>query len=914
MSSSEPLSILENPDVSIALGKLIIAITSANSEAEVYATVASHLPDLLPILRTSITLLTEDGQALEVYSLNGTVGVIPRGQKIPCEGTGAGLAIRTRQPQLHWANPQSSLLDIAQLSQDGIAFFTCVPLVIHDQAIGTLSAAFSDPHLAGDQLLNLFTQISALISTNLERQILLKQTQVAMEGYRSQAEQLQVLNEIARQLSAAISNEEVFDAIAKAIKQIIPVERVSYAVLVPELQEFRIFRFSGDAYLPTDIVLPQEQSGLGYIFDQGKPYFYADLSQSGFLEHAMLLEAGLKCGWSVPVQVEGDIVGILNAASSKKIKDGNQLLSILTTLAELMGSTFERIHLQDQAAAVLRDNEVQVRTFIDNSPLLLLALNAEGLIHRVSHFGASQLGYSVDHLVGHLFTILYPDGDKADTQSYLQTLSQLEIGEIHSREAQIVKADGTLIWTRQNARKVKDPQGMSQLLLACEDITTVRSLTDQLDFMAYHDALTALPNQALFRNTLVKLLADAASDQNPFAMLFIDLDGFKKINDSMSHAIGNELLCHVAQRLQDAILPTDMVARLGGDEFVVLLPQAQSPEDAAQMAQAILTQLQTPFYIQTHEIFVGGSIGISLYPSQGETSSELMRYADLAMYYAKSQGRNNYQFFNAQLSENLSRKLAIEHALHSAIDNDELHLVFQPQVSDTGQVRSLETLVRWHHPTLGIVPPATFIPIAEESQLIAALTTWVLNKSLATLKKLQLSHPQLYVAVNVSAKEFLEPCSLVNRVAKALDTHQLPGTALELEITESVFLHPGKMPSQLLRELKAQGVRIAIDDFGTGFSSLTYLLNLPFDTLKIDRSFVEDIDIDPSKEGMMQGILAIAHSLSVTCIAEGVESSTQLDCLKRLGDMHYQGYYFYPPTSIEPWQTTLDLKFLSLEG
>lgn len=906
MSFSEPLSILENPSVSVALGKLIIAIASANSEAEVYATVASYLPELLPTVRTSITLLTKDDQQLEVFALSGTEGVIPRGLTIPCDGTGAGLAIRTRQPHLHWANPHSPLLDIAQLSQGDIAFFTCVPLVIHERAIGTISAAFADPNLAGDQILNLFTQIAALISTNLERQILLKQTQVEMEGYRSQAEQLQVLNEIARRLSATISDEEVFDAIAKAIKQIIPVERVSYAIPAPEIEGFQIFRFTGDAYLPTDLIIPKEKSGLGFIYNLGQPYFFAGLNQNDFLEHAMLLEAGLRCGWSVPVKVAGEIIGILNAASSKRLKEGNQLLSILTTLAELMGATFERIRLQDQAAAILRDNEEQVRTLIDNSPLLLLALDSKGLIHHVSHFGASQLGYLPDHLIGHPFHILHPEAQATEIQSYLQTLSQLNIGETHSREAQMIQADGTLIWARQNARRVHDHRGVPQLLLACEDVSKVRSLTEQLHYMAHHDALTALPNHTLFRNTLEELITAADRQPHAFAMLFIDLDGFKKVNDSLSHAIGNELLCQVAQRLQDAVTPTDLVARLGGDEFVVLLPHAQSPEDVARMAQTILAQLRTPFHLRTHKIFIGGSIGISLYPSQGETSSELMKHADLAMYCAKAQGRNNYQFYSTQLSESLQHKLAIEQALRSAIDNDELYLVFQPQVGHTGQVQGLEALVRWHHPTLGNVLPSTFIPIAEESQLITALTDWILDQSLAILKTLLPIHPRLYVAVNVSAQEFLAPCTLGNRVMEALAKHQLPGTALELEITESVFLHPGEVPSQLLRDLKAQGVRIAIDDFGTGFSSLTYLLNLPFDTLKIDRSFVENIDTDPSKEGIMQGILAIATSLAVTCIAEGVESLSQLHCLQRLGCLHYQGHYFYAPATIDQLRTMIN--------
>lgn len=909
MSISEPLSILENPDVSIALGKLIIALSLTTSETEVYATVASYLPELLPAVRSSIALLADEGKNLEIFALNGTEGVIPLGKKVPCEGTGFGLAVRTRQPQFHWANPQSPLLDIAQLSQNGIASFACVPLIVHDQAIGTIGAAFSDPTLTSDQILNLFTQISSLISTHLERQMLLKQTQVAMEGYRSQAEQLQVLNEIARKLSAAISDEEVFDAIAKAIKQIIPVERVSYAIPTPELKGFRIFRFTGDAYLPTDMVLPKEKSGLGFIYDLGQPYFFAELSQSDFSEHAMLMEAGLRCGWSVPVNVVGEITGILNAASSKQIKDGNQLLSILTTLAELMGSTFERIRLQDQAATVLRDSEEQVRTFIDGSPLLLLALDTKGMIHHVSHFGASQLGYLVDHLIGSPFSSLHPDDQAEQIQAYLQTLSNLDIGEIHSREAQMLQGDGTFIWARQNAHRVHDHQGIPQLLLACEDISKVRSLTDQLHFMAHHDALTTLPNHTLFRHTLEALIAKTADQPTPFAMLFIDLDGFKKVNDSLSHAIGNELLCQVAQRLQAVVTSSDTVARLGGDEFVVLLPQAVSPDEAAKTAQAILTQLRTPFQVQNHDIFIGASIGISLYPDQGKTSSELMKQADLAMYRAKAQGRNNYQFYSAQLSATLQRKLAIEHALRTAIEKDELHLVFQPQVGPAGQILGLEALVRWHHPTLGIVPPSTFIPIAEESHLIAALTDWVLKHSLATLVPLRSAYPHLYVAVNISAQEFLAPCTLVNRVRRALAAHKLPGSALELEITESVFLHPGEGPSQLLTALKTEGVRIAIDDFGTGFSSLAYLLNLPFDTLKIDRTFVNDIDIDPTKEGIMKGILTIANSLGVTCVAEGIESLSQLKCLQKLGCSHYQGYYFQAATAIDQLRPLMDKKF-----
>ncbi|MDX2367775.1 MAG: EAL domain-containing protein, partial [Colwellia sp.] len=414
----------------------------------------------------------------------------------------------------------------------------------------------------------------------------------------------------------------------------------------------------------------------------------------------------------------------------------------------------------------------------------------------------------------------------------------------------------------------------------------------RLQYQAHHDSLTGLPNRTQLYKTLNHYLKD--KDTAPLAVLFIDLDNFKSTNDSLGHDIGDILLCSVTQRIASVIPSHDLIARFGGDEFIIILPDINDKEATAQLAGEIIAALQPLFIIKGHKLFIGASIGISLYPNHSTQVEDLIKFADIAMYHAKEQGRNNYQFFSQALSDKINYQQHIDNALHYAISKNELSLVFQP-LNKVNEMQGVEALLRWTQSEIGPISPAEFIPIAEESLIIEDITYWVLDQSLATLKRLRRHQKDLFVAVNISAKVFLHSNEFVNKVTTALQRHKLPFSALELEITENVFLHNLAPTISILNELRDKGIRIAIDDFGTGFSSLTYLLDLPLDTLKIDLSFVQGIENDNKKQGVVKAIVALSKSLQLSCIAEGIETEAQKSCLQHLGCERFQGYLFSRP-------------------
>ncbi|MBL4822933.1 MAG: EAL domain-containing protein [Colwellia sp.] len=414
----------------------------------------------------------------------------------------------------------------------------------------------------------------------------------------------------------------------------------------------------------------------------------------------------------------------------------------------------------------------------------------------------------------------------------------------------------------------------------------------RLQYQAHHDSLTGLPNRTQLYQTLNQYLTN--SETTSLALLFIDLDNFKSTNDSLGYDIGDSLLCSVTKRIASVIPSRYIMTRFGGDEFIILLPNINNNETAAQLAAEIIDVLQPLFSVKGHKIFIGASIGISLYPTHSTQATDLIKFADIAMCHAKEQGRNNYQFFSQILADKINHQQYIDTALHHAISNNELHLVFQP-LFNGNEMQGIEALLRWTQPEMGFISPAEFIPIAEESLIIEDITYWVLEHSLATLKRLRQHQKTLFVAVNISAKVLLHAKDFVQMVTTALQRHQLPFSALELEITENVFLHNIEATKRILNELRDNGIRIAIDDFGTGFSSLTYLLDLPLDTLKIDQSFVQGIETDHKKLGVVKAIVALAKSLQLSCIAEGIETEGQRACLQNLGCERFQGYLFSRP-------------------
>ncbi len=484
---------------------------------------------------------------------------------------------------------------------------------------------------------------------------------------------------------------------------------------------------------------------------------------------------------------------------------------------------------------------------------------------------------------------------------------QLSLADFQEQLAQRGSWNGELDVERKNGdnfpagariNRVDDPQSglPAHYVWILADITERKQAEERMRHIAQHDALTGLPNRLALLVKLAQLLPDARRYGWKVAMMFLDLDRFKIINDTLGHQVGDELLREVACRISTVVRETDFVARLGGDEFVVILPGIKSPADAALVAGKIISTLAAPIEAEGHELHTTPSIGISIFPDDGPDSDVILKNADTAMYHAKAAGRNNYQFFSAEMNQASSERLNIEHKLRHAISRNELALCFQPQFSaESGLPIGVEVLLRWHHPTEGMISPARFIPVAEETGMIIEIGEWVLlNACREMMHWINAGLKPMRLAVNVSPKQ-LRRRDFCETVANALAASGLPPELLELEITESSVMENPQDAIQILERLGRMGVTLAIDDFGTGYSSLAYLKLFPIDHLKIDRSFVADIEQDLNDRAIAFGTIALAHSLGLKVIAEGVETDDQLDLLRSNGCDEVQGFLLAKP-------------------
>jgi diguanylate cyclase (GGDEF)-like protein/PAS domain S-box-containing protein len=446
-----------------------------------------------------------------------------------------------------------------------------------------------------------------------------------------------------------------------------------------------------------------------------------------------------------------------------------------------------------------------------------------------------------------------------------------------------------------------DAEGKAVGTLAIgRNVTDRREAERQLVHQATHDALTGLPNRALLKDRLQQGIAQSRRDGRNVALIFIDLDHFKSINDSLGHDTGDELLKLLAKRMQSALRAGDTVARLGGDEFVILLQDGIARHQLDGVAQKIFETIASPCDITGHHLYPGASMGIAVYPQDGADADALMRSADTAMYAAKEQGRNNYRFYSAEMNNDLREWLQLSNDLRRALDEREFELHYQPKMNiATGAFAGMEALIRWRHPQLGMVAPSRFIPVAEENGLIGAIGLWVLDEACRQMRAwLDAGLEPLRVAVNLSAAQ-CRGDELMRQVHGALACHRLEGRRLELEITESIVMADAEETIRAFWTLREIGVRVAVDDFGTGYSSLSYLKRLPVDNLKIDKSFVDDIESDPNDVEIIRAIIAMAHTLGMRVIAEGVETQSQLDCLRQAGCDELQGYHYAKPLPAE---------------
>jgi diguanylate cyclase (GGDEF)-like protein/PAS domain S-box-containing protein len=583
-------------------------------------------------------------------------------------------------------------------------------------------------------------------------------------------------------------------------------------------------------------------------------------------------------------------------------------------------------------------NALMVNQAILENALIGIAMVEHGRILRCNGKMEEIFGYAAGEASGRPVRDFYPSETKWQADR-LETIRYFADGQVHATELIMMRKDGSTFWAQLSGRPVDPslPKGRSVWLI--EDVTQRkraeasvlagrdelearvlertaelagansrlqaeiddrRQAEQQVRYMAYHDILTGLPNRALLSDRLRQAMLAARRSSSLLAVMFIDLDRFKSINDTLGHMIGDHLLKEVAVRLSCAVRASDTIARLGGDEFVVVLPDLAVAEEAAQVAQKIIDTLADHFPLEGQDLHITPSIGISIYPIDGKSVETLMRNADTAMYHAKASGRNNFQFFTEQMNQAVAQNFELERNLHGALARGEFELYYQPIMDvATRRLHAMEVLLRWHHPTKDLVFPDLFIPIIEENGLIVPIGEWVMRRACEqNIAWQRQGLPVVPLAVNLSPRQFLQR-GLVDSVASILADTGLDPALLELEITETALMQHGAQTLDTLSRISAMGIRLSIDDFGTGYSSLAYLKRFPVQKIKIDRTFIKELDQSADDRAIVSAIIALSNSLQLSVVAEGVETEAQFALLRKKGSQFAQGYLFSRPLPAE---------------
>ena len=577
---------------------------------------------------------------------------------------------------------------------------------------------------------------------------------------------------------------------------------------------------------------------------------------------------------------------------------------IATVENALQKKRLEKSHKSMQIR--LQKSEELHRYIVNSSPDIVFMLDCEGRFTFVNNRVNSVLGYKKQDLLGKNYRSIINDED-AERARYTFKNNEYNSGSTRTIELHLKTQDDnrtsryfevTIFPIENSALGIKSvsDNGVKKLIGTygtARDVTERKEAEDFINFQAYHDLLTRLPNRALFKDRLNLAITHARRNRQGLAVMFLDLDRFKVVNDTLGHAVGDRLLQSVAIRLENCLREGDTLSRFGGDEFTLLLPDISSKEDARKIARKVINVLKEPFTLGEHEIFVGVSVGIAMYQKAGISLEQLIQNADIAMYHVKGRGKDGYQFFSDSMNITSSNRLKLERDMRNALENEEFHVYYQPQIdAKTNDIIGVEALIRWHHPKRGIIYPSEFLPLAEETKLIVELSDWVLKTACNEVKQwIDAGHSHIRLAVNFSPTQVEHP-RFVNMLFKQLKECDFPPGNLEIELTENVIMNDLEYMIQKLSKLADSGITIAIDDFGTGYSSLNYLHKLPIHTLKIDQSFVHGIQNSSKDACIVKAIISMAHGLKLNIVAEGVETAAQLEYLKQLGCHKIQGFYF----------------------
>ena len=609
------------------------------------------------------------------------------------------------------------------------------------------------------------------------------------------------------------------------------------------------------------------------------------------------LARGYASSISLPLLYDSQVYGNFSLYSDQALAFDPEEVEILQQLANDMGYGIHS--LRTRLAHTHAENQLRLAaSALENTAEAVFITDVNARIIFVNKSFSTITGFLAEEVIARPWEVIASDRDSDSRSNNLrQALDESSYwqGELWAR-----RKNGEPYPALFSITKVPEADGsVSHFVGVFNDISQYKDYQSRLEFLASHDALTGLPNRMLLRDRLEETIFRAQRDRSSAAVLFLDLDRFKSINDTLGHSVGDTLLLQVAGRLRDGVREIDTVARMGGDEFAIILSECRESSDVATLAHKLRELLSRRFVVDARELFVTASIGISCYPQDGDDVSTLLKNADIAMYRAKESGRNMYQFFSPGMNTQASEFMAMANNLHTAFDRDEFMLEFQPRHElASGRITGTEALLRWKHPSLGLVLPSQFIPLAEETGLVVRLGEWALSTACAQASAWEREGIPLSVAVNLSARQFREQ-DLVARMRAIIEASGVSPSLIEVEITESLMMQDPDTASRMLGELRAMGVESAIDDFGTGYSSLAYLKDFPVKYLKIDRRFLNELPGNQSDVAIVRTIIAIARSLELRLIAEGVENEAQRAFLLAEGCEHAQGYYFSRPMPAE---------------
>ena len=641
-----------------------------------------------------------------------------------------------------------------------------------------------------------------------------------------------------------------------------------------------------------DLVIGRGIGLVGSVWQTGQPLWVPDLTGEARLLRTDVVETGWKSALLVPVMAQGKPIGVLDFNSPFIPEPHEYLLHVIGELGTQIGNFHERT----EAFQRLAESEERYSSTVELAAIGIGHVAMDGRFIHANRQLCDMLGYTSEELLKRTVKdVSHPD----DTGVTDEVAPQLRSGQIDSFkvEKRYLRKDGSVMWVRITVAEKRDQRGDPLYDISIvEDISDRKLAEERVEYLATHDEMTGLPNRTMFMQLLERAISSSERYGRRFALLFIDLDRFKSINDSLGHEAGDMLLKEMASRFRRCIRASDLVARLGGDEFVVLVDEIQA-EEAAVVARHVVSAALKPVSIGGQDCRVTASVGIASYPADAEDAQSLMKNADMAMYLAKEEGKNNFQFYSKEIRALSIERIALEANLTNALERDEFLLQYQAKVSiRTGEINGVEALLRWWNPQLGSVPPAQFIPVAEDTGLIVPIGKWVLLTACTqsvTWQRAGLA--PVCMAVNVSPRQFRDP-GLLDDIAEVLETTGMEPHLLELEITEGMVMHDVRHAVQKLRTIKQMGVRIAIDDFGTGYSSLAQLKQFPIDTLKVDRSFIRDIPSNAEDKAITEAIISMGRTLGVTVVAEGVETAEQQAFLSSRSCDEMQGYYFSKPS------------------